>query len=112
MDICECLEMETGCECSPEIKGVAFCERHKCLKSEHWRMLCRTKPERFEQYENGKGPCHEQTPPKKPGLGDYVAKVIHYVAPSLEECCACRKRREWLNKFGMKFGIGAEEKKE
>ena len=33
-----------------------WCVRHQCEKSEHWHMLCQTRPDYFQLWEEGRGP--------------------------------------------------------
>jgi hypothetical protein len=55
--------------------------------------------------------------PHKKGLGDRIERIVKPIAvalkmPCLDEQkqlkpdCGCAKRRDWLNKFGQKVGIG------
>ena len=46
---------------------------------------------------------------KKKGLGDKVESMIEKTVPRLatklkEKGCNCKKRKEWLNNIGAKFG--------
>ena len=105
---CECLQQVaiestaklTACSC----KSAGFCDRHQCLKTEHWHNLCRTRADYFQAWEEGKGPCVPQTPPsaKTIVLGDVVARCISVLTFGMVksgEACGCEKRREWLNRF-------------
>ena len=49
----------TPCECT----GPGFCERHGCHKSRHWWRLCRTRYDRFREWEAGEGPGQEEGSP-------------------------------------------------
>lgn len=45
----------------------------------------------------------------KKGLGDLVEQVIESTVPKFAQKakksnCNCKKRKEWLNNFGAKFG--------
>lgn len=45
----------TPCDCT----GPGFCERHGCHKSRHWWRLCRSRFDRFQEWEAGDGPGQE-----------------------------------------------------
>ena len=44
--------MENHCTCSQ----AGWCERHQCHKTAHWHRLCRTRPQYFRLWEQGRGP--------------------------------------------------------
>lgn len=65
-------------------------------------MLCKTRPEYFQLWEGGKGPCIGKIRKAPIGLGDFVALVIWLATfgklrpwPG----CGCHKRKAWLNRI-------------
>ena len=96
------------CEC-PE---PGWCERHKIYKTPHWHRLCQTNESYRKAWDEGRGPG-QQIPKRKPGLGDYVEKVLtkmgiteRRVSKVLGRPCGCGKRKQKLNELGRKIGIG------
>lgn len=43
---------KTLCGCT----RAGFCERHQCVKTEHWFRRCQSSPDLFELWESGRGP--------------------------------------------------------
>ncbi len=91
-----------ACEC----KEPGWCERHRCAKTPHWHVLCRTRADYFALWEEGRGPgqkrIQQSTEPgllrKAANFGKAVArhvadggrKVSHQVLLArLEACKAC-----------------------
>ena len=107
---CGCLiqaaAVVTGCEC--QIAG--YCSRHKCNKTEHFHKLCRTRPDYFALYEEGRGPaCAAESVARAEningvssiGLGDAVAWVASLFGFKPWPGCGCQKRKEFLNRFTL-----------
>lgn len=46
--------MSLPCSC-PIGQGIEFCARHACEKTEHWRNLCRERPDYRLQWDEGRG---------------------------------------------------------
>lgn len=106
---CECLatiaDRNTECECV----GPGFCRRHKCNKPEHFYNLCRTRPDYFALYEQGRGPGQFEATGKpgtpdpeilRPvGLGDVVAAILGRFGIQPWPGCGCAARKAWLNRF-------------
>jgi hypothetical protein len=47
----------TGCSCPDDgSTETRRCERHDCIKPAHFRKLCRTRPDYFQAWEEGRGP--------------------------------------------------------
>ena len=71
-------DRKTVCECV----AAGFCPRHRCNKTDHFAKLCRERPEYFDAWERGEGPCVAGAPfPPAPrvavrGLGDVVARGL------------------------------------
>ena len=70
----------SGCVC-PQ---AGFCERHQCLKTEHWHMLCQTRSDYFQLWEEGRGPGQKQPQQQEPGLvrkaANFGKAVVKHVA--------------------------------
>ena len=110
---CECLQQVavesvarlTACDC----KAAGFCERHQCVKTDHWVNLCRTKADYFQAWEEGRGPCINKppppsVPPNKIGLGDALEWIIRRATFGLLRPwpgCGCHARKSWLNQFAI-----------
>ena len=47
--------MVTECECP----GPGYCHRHRCEKTTHWYILCQTRPDYFQLWEERRGPGQE-----------------------------------------------------
>ena len=60
----------TTCECT--VSG--WCRRHRCGKTEHLRQLCRTRPDYFRLWEEGRGPGQHHSL-REPGL---LRKVLNF----------------------------------
>lgn len=58
-----------GCVCSQ----AGFCERHQCLKTKHWHMLCQTRADYFQLWEEGRGPGQQRN--EEPSLLSKAANV-------------------------------------
>ena len=54
---CEC-PLSAICETTKRLK----CERHGIEKNQHWHMLCQTREDYFNAWEQGIGPGQPQTP--------------------------------------------------
>jgi hypothetical protein len=96
----------TGCEC--QIAG--FCKRHQCNKTEHFHKLCRTRPDYFTLYEEGRGPaCVSESAARaaavggsgRVGLGDVVAWLAGLIGVKPWPGCGCKTRKEWLNRVTL-----------
>jgi hypothetical protein len=73
----------TDCECT----DAGFCPRHRCRKTEHWLMLCQTRPDYFQRWEQGQGPGqHRSAEPSliKKAL-NFGAAVVRHVASGLTQ---------------------------
>ncbi len=51
-------ETVTGCVCEQP----GWCERHRCVKTAHWHLLCRLDLCEFQRWEAGDGPCLDRPP--------------------------------------------------
>jgi hypothetical protein len=69
----------TNCECL--VAG--WCGRHKCRKTEHLWMLCRTRSDYFRLWEEGRGPGQRYSR-SEPGLARKAVNVwravVRYIA--------------------------------
>lgn len=105
---CPCLieaaKTLTECQCT----APGFCDRHQCTKNEHFHGLCKSRPDYFELWERGQGPCinpAKGTPSRRSGvvgLGDVVATLLHFASLGLLRKfpgCGCDRRKAWLNRF-------------
>jgi len=76
--------MTTDCTC----ERPGWCQRHQCVKTEHWHTLCRTRAGYFRLWEQGRGPG--QGAVRQPQL---VAPLpCRHLGESVrkEACRACR----------------------
>lgn len=74
-----------ACECTFTGDGkTSWCPRHKCAKTSHWQMLCRTQPAYFELWEKGLGPGQGSSHRKSPA--EYLS-CIHRGAELRRELC-------------------------
>jgi hypothetical protein len=73
--------LNTPCECTEP----GFCRRHKCEKTTHWHILCQTRPDYFQLWEDQQGPGQEIIVSKP-------RKECCYRGPELRRhvCTACR----------------------
>lgn len=94
-------EIQTPCDCA----AAGFCQRHKCNKNGHFHTLCKTRPDYFELWEQGRGPCVDESPAQaagRIGLGDVVEIVIRVVTMGRLKPwpgCGCKSRKAWLNRI-------------
>lgn len=89
----------TACECT----APGFCERHGCKKPNHFYMLCKTRPEYFDKWENGEGPGQTKAANPLP-LGTWLAGTIKAVTlGKITPCTSCTSRMSKLNKLGAKI---------
>lgn len=47
----------TACECDEP----GWCQRHRCRKPRRWFELCRTRPDLFQAWEQGRGPFQKHS---------------------------------------------------
>lgn len=98
--ILEAATAKTSCECP----AAGFCQRHKCQKNAHFHSLCQNRPDYFDLWENGRGPCMGVAAPdgRRVGLGDVVEWTIKTATFGLitpTRNCACNARKQWLNRL-------------
>ena len=104
---CDCLaavtRSVTGCVCD----APGNCPRHGCAKTPHFHQLCRTRPEYFSLYEEGRGPgcvlgsiARAATVSSRGqfGLGDLVAWCLGLIGVRPWPGCGCSARKAWLNR--------------
>ena len=99
---CGCLSAAAAVLTSCECEAAGFCQRHGCNKTDHFHKLCRTRPDYFALYEEGRGPgCgkREAHKPKAIGLGDVVAWILSRVGIKPWPGCGCNARKVWLNRL-------------
>ena len=73
----------TACECEQP----GWCPRHKCTKTRHWHQLCRSMPDYFRVWEEGRGPG------QTPGLSRPLSRsdcVNRGEEIELRRCTGCR----------------------
>jgi len=96
----------TSCNCPPE---EGLCPVHNCIKTAHWKFLCRTNAEYFAGWREGRAPCLQSiggppigATPAGIGLGDVVAGIIKFLTlGKVTMCAGCQSRRTWLNRFRL-----------
>lgn len=103
--------MSCGCDLSQIVNGPTtecdcpapgFCPRHKCDKHSWWWTLCRTRPDYFMAWEEGRGPGQPvRFAWARPG--DCLALLIRLITLGRAKsgpACGCDDRRYWLNDWG------------
>ena len=114
------LDRSTKCECGPE---PGLCSQHGCIKTAHFKWLCRNRQGYYDRWESGHGPClkqpittsksaHEEWPAPSTlafpdsaptgrrghrGLGDTVAAVTDGLGFKKIKGCGCSERQIGLN---------------
>lgn len=95
-----------GCEC--DIQGGGWCERHDCRKTPHWVKLCRTRPDYFRAWEEGRGPGQKVILEPKPrvvmasgaGPGAQLHRILSRLGIQPSGGCACKSRARIMNQWG------------
>lgn len=94
-DIINKLSATTNCVCD----NPGYCARHKCNKTGHWHFLCRTRPDYFALWENGRGPCLREKPMRY-GLGNIVELLVRICTfRKVQMCNSCHSRKAKLNRL-------------
>jgi hypothetical protein len=65
---------------------------------------CRTQPAYFAMFlgETQK-PCRGTSPPKPPGMGDWLARFFAWLGIKKHPGCNCEKRQAWFNRLGERI---------
>jgi hypothetical protein len=94
----------TGCVC----KESGWCERHQCIKTDHWVHLCQTDPDYFAAWENGTGPGQRVSGDDvsatsvivQEGPGTELHKLLAKFWIGAKGGCNCKKHAEVMNQWG------------
>lgn len=102
---------KTDCECEGPRPGdkTFFCERHQLTKNKVLFQLCRTRPDYFQEWEEGRGPMREPeayadpTQPQPSRLGKDLVEALatvevtkNFVVDCLTMGTSCEERSKKL----------------